>query len=128
MPPWVDRIRNSRPVIAAASQPMPAFWLQPNRSPDGRSRSISAVNGSAPDGPGTRVATSNSARSWESKGFRVMRNGKNGKNGRMPKLERMPGVRIAVLRLPQFERSLYLNRFAIPKILALVALFGILGI
>ncbi len=31
---------------------MPAFWLQPNRSPDGRSRSMSAVSGSVPDGPG----------------------------------------------------------------------------
>ena len=35
-----------------AFQPMPAFWVQPNRSPDGRSRSICGVSGSEPDGPG----------------------------------------------------------------------------
>ena len=51
MPPCVDSIRNSLPPSAAGSHPMPAFCVQPNRSPDGRSRSISAVSGSAPAGP-----------------------------------------------------------------------------
>ena len=51
MPPCVDRIRNSRPPSADGFQPMPAFCVQPNRSPDGRSRSISGVSGSEPDGP-----------------------------------------------------------------------------
>ena len=37
-----ERIRNSLPPSAAGSQPMPAFCVQPNRSPRGRSRSISA--------------------------------------------------------------------------------------
>jgi hypothetical protein len=42
---------------------MPTFWLRPNRLPDGWVRSISAVMGSKPDGPGACVATAFNAKS-----------------------------------------------------------------
>ena len=48
---------------------MPAFCVQPNRSPDGRSRSISAVSGSDPAGPAACVVTFRIAGSCVSKGF-----------------------------------------------------------
>ena len=41
-------------------QPMPTFWVQPNRSPLGASRSISAVSGRLPAGPAPIVWTSRS--------------------------------------------------------------------
>ena len=45
-PPCVLRIRNClRPSSSAGSQPMPAFCVQPNRSPLALSRSISSVSG-----------------------------------------------------------------------------------
>ena len=69
MPPCVDRMRIPCRQCADGSQPMPAFCDQPKRSPEGRSRSISGVNGSAPLGPGTRVRISVSAGSSESKGL-----------------------------------------------------------
>src|SRR5215472_12346781 len=40
------------------SQPMPAFWVSPKMSPLGRSRSISAVRGRRPRGPGDALFTS----------------------------------------------------------------------
>src|ERR1035438_2700215 len=40
-----------------ASQPMPAFWLRPNRFPEGAVSSISADSGSIPAGPAAWVAT-----------------------------------------------------------------------
>src|SRR5262249_33764978 len=40
------------------SQPMPAFWVSPKMSPLGRSRSISAVRGRRPRGPGAALFTS----------------------------------------------------------------------
>ncbi len=40
------------------SQPIPAFWLKPNRLPEGAVSSISAEMGSRPCGPGAWVATS----------------------------------------------------------------------
>src|SRR5689334_3084705 len=67
MPPWVLRMRNSRPPMRAGSQPMPAFWVQPKRSPEGRSRSISGVTGRMPRGPGALERTSKRARSPESR-------------------------------------------------------------
>jgi hypothetical protein len=42
---------------------MPTFWLSPKRLPEGWVRSISAVMGSAPEGPGAWVATALSAQS-----------------------------------------------------------------
>src|SRR3954471_20304601 len=67
MPPWVLRMRNSLPPTAAGSQPMPAFWVQPKRSPEGRLRSISGVMGSDPWGPGDLERTSKRVGSWESR-------------------------------------------------------------
>ena len=55
--------------MPTAFQPMPAFCVQPKRSPDGRSRSISGVNGSEPAGPAACVETSKSAGSCVSKGL-----------------------------------------------------------
>src|SRR6185437_8135733 len=54
----------------AGFQPMPASWLNPKRSPEGRSRSISGVSGSEPTGPGARLGTSKSFGSSESNGLR----------------------------------------------------------
>jgi hypothetical protein len=42
---------------------MPTFMLRPKRFPEGWVRSISAVMGSTPDGPGAWVATALSAKS-----------------------------------------------------------------
>src|SRR5687767_14070576 len=69
MPPWVDSISNSLPPRAEGVQPIPAFWLHPNKWPDGRVRSISGVRGSAPCGPVVRVRTSNSPGVSESNRF-----------------------------------------------------------
>ena len=49
------------------SQPIPAFWLRPNRSPEGQSRSIASVSGSAPAGPSAFVFTSPQTSSGESR-------------------------------------------------------------
>ena len=58
-PPWVLRIRNGSAVdLACRSQPMPAFWVRPNRSPEGQERSISSVSGRVPEGPSEAVRTS----------------------------------------------------------------------
>ena len=54
-PPCVLRIRNCLRPSSRGSQPMPAFWVSPNRSPLGRFSSISSVSGSAPAGPGAFV-------------------------------------------------------------------------
>ena len=59
------------PPIAAGSHPIPAFCDHPNKSPDGRSRSISGVKGSDPAGPGTRVRMSVRDGSSESNGLVV---------------------------------------------------------
>src|SRR5712671_3115834 len=67
MPPWVLRMRNSLPPTAAGSQPMPAFWVQLKRSPEGRLRSMSGVMGRAPWGPGDLERTSKRVGSWESR-------------------------------------------------------------
>src|SRR3954452_6310 len=69
MPPWVDSIRNSRPLSADGVHPIPAFCVHPNRSPDGRSLSISGVSGSDPDGPAAWVLTFRIAASSGSKGL-----------------------------------------------------------
>jgi hypothetical protein len=42
---------------------MPTFWLRPKRLPEDWVRSISAVMGRAPEGPGAWVATALSAKS-----------------------------------------------------------------
>ena len=57
-PPCVLRIRNSGSSRREGSQPMPAFWLKPNKFPDGAVSSISADSGSAPAGPAAWVVTS----------------------------------------------------------------------
>ena len=59
MPPWVLRMRISLPPIRCRSQPMPAFMAQPNRSPEGRWSSISAVMGRVPARAGALERTSN---------------------------------------------------------------------
>src|SRR4051794_12512302 len=69
MPPCVESIRNSRLPSADDFQPMPAFWVHPNKSPDGHSRSMVGVSGKEPDGPDACVRTSYSDGSAESKGF-----------------------------------------------------------
>jgi tetratricopeptide (TPR) repeat protein len=51
---------------------MPAFWLQPKRSPDGRVRSISAVNGSEPAGPAALDVTSRTPGSSNANGSNVI--------------------------------------------------------
>src|SRR5262249_27753643 len=48
---------------SAGVQPMPAFCVRPNRSPEGHSRSIASVNGKAPEGPSADVCTSRMERS-----------------------------------------------------------------
>ena len=65
----MDRIRNSLPPSAAGCHPMAAFWVHPKRSPEGRVRSISAVNGRTPGGPAAWVEISNREGSPESKLF-----------------------------------------------------------
>src|SRR5437762_10277255 len=72
MPPCVERIRYSFPPSNAGSHPIPAFCVHPNKSPDGRSRSISAVSGSVPAGPATRVRTFMSSSSSKSNGLDVI--------------------------------------------------------
>src|SRR5579862_1253641 len=54
-------MRNSRRFNSEGFQPMPAFCVQPNRSPLGASRSNSSVRGSAPVGPAAVVCTSRTA-------------------------------------------------------------------
>ena len=64
--------REHQELVAAERggfQPMPAFCVHPNRSPEGRSRSISAVKGRTPAGPRARVEISNSEESSESNGL-----------------------------------------------------------
>ena len=51
---------------------MPASCVQPKRSPLGRSRSISAVTGSAPGGPGAEVRMSYTDASVASKNGPLM--------------------------------------------------------
>ena len=41
--PWLLRIRTWAPSISFGLQPMPAFWLNPKRSPDGQFLSISGT-------------------------------------------------------------------------------------
>src|SRR5690349_21024814 len=67
MPPWVLRMRTSLAPRAAGSHPMPAFCVQPKRSPDGRASNISGVSGSDPWGPGAVDCTSNNDGSPESR-------------------------------------------------------------
>ena len=55
IPPWLLRIRTWAPSISFGLQPMPAFWLNPKRSPDGHFLSISGDKGSFPDGPSAWV-------------------------------------------------------------------------
>jgi hypothetical protein len=42
---------------------MPTFWLRPKRFPEGWVRSISALMGRTPEGPGACVATALNAKS-----------------------------------------------------------------
>src|SRR4029077_13611224 len=58
IPPCVLRMRISLPPSALGFHPIPAFWLHPNRSPDGRFSSISAVIGNDPWGPAAFERTS----------------------------------------------------------------------
>src|SRR3954447_26337967 len=57
----------SEPPSFEGSQPMPAFCVQPNKSPEGRFSSISAVMGIDPCGPGALERTSNIDGSPESR-------------------------------------------------------------
>ena len=57
MPPCVLRIRTSGRRIASGCQPMPAFCVQPKRSPLGRSSRSAGSSGRAPAGPGRAVST-----------------------------------------------------------------------
>src|SRR5688572_15982613 len=57
MPPWVLRMRKGLRPASAGFQPMPTFWVRPNRSPLGRSSNISGVSGRRPSGPGALVRT-----------------------------------------------------------------------
>src|SRR2546429_181517 len=45
---------------ACGFQPIPVFWAQPNKSPEGRVTSISGVTGNEPRGPGAFERTSQS--------------------------------------------------------------------
>src|SRR5437868_8811340 len=60
-------MRNGSRATAWGVQPMPAFWLRPNRSPEGQFRSISSVSGKVPWGPSALVFTSFQLRSAESR-------------------------------------------------------------
>ena len=55
---------------------MPAFCVQPNRSPEGLSRSIASVSGSWPVGPGAWLEKSKSDGS-PSKGFSGIQDSNN---------------------------------------------------
>src|SRR4051812_38969138 len=66
-PPWVERRRTCLPPSASGAHPIPAFWDQPKRFPEGSPTSISGVIGNEPAGPGAWVRTSKIAGFPESK-------------------------------------------------------------
>ena len=57
-PPGCSGSENGSRSTSRGVQPIPAFWLSPNRSPEGQWRSISSVSGSVPAGPSAFVITS----------------------------------------------------------------------
>ncbi|TWH05087.1 hypothetical protein L613_006400000110 [Pseudoxanthomonas taiwanensis J19] len=57
-PPWVLTIRYGSRAISLARQPMPAFWVMPNRCPLGAWRSIVSSIGRRPGGPSPEVRVS----------------------------------------------------------------------
>jgi hypothetical protein len=54
----VLKISHSARAISSGRHPIAAFCVHPNKSPLGRSRSISSVNGNRPTGPTARDTTS----------------------------------------------------------------------
>ena len=111
-----ESIRNSLPPSAAGFQPMPAFCVQPNRSPEGRSRSI--FGGQAAARPPVRERAWRSRTTWHrlsrmdwmtSKSlFSVPSKARNGAAG-FGKLREI-GVGV----LPDLEKALVLDERGLP--------------